>query len=68
MPQATAERPQLKETPPDPTALPPIQRLPHELLQEIFLACLPDKRLPALVPDEAPMLLTRSRKLGEISL
>ncbi|KAJ3501960.1 hypothetical protein NLJ89_g9104 [Agrocybe chaxingu] len=38
--------------------LSPIRRLPRDLLQEIFLACLPRKRNPSMSIDEPPMLLT----------
>ena len=37
----------------------PIRRLPKELLQEIFLHCLPTAHLPVMASAEAPMLLTR---------
>ncbi|KAF9002880.1 hypothetical protein BDQ17DRAFT_1356254 [Cyathus striatus] len=37
----------------------PIRRLPPEVLQEIFMACLPDDRNPCMAASEAPMLLTR---------
>ncbi|CAA7262161.1 unnamed protein product [Cyclocybe aegerita] len=41
------------------TLLSLIRRIPQELLQDIFLACLPEDRNPSMSTDEAPMLLTR---------
>ncbi|KAJ7058471.1 hypothetical protein C8F01DRAFT_291722 [Mycena amicta] len=39
--------------------LAPIRRLPMEVLQAIFVACLPEERHPAMVAEDAPILLTR---------
>ncbi|KAJ3521116.1 hypothetical protein NMY22_g12447 [Coprinellus aureogranulatus] len=36
----------------------PIRHLPDDILQEIFLACLPDDHYPTLDPLQAPLLLT----------
>ncbi|CAA7268700.1 unnamed protein product [Cyclocybe aegerita] len=36
-----------------------MRRVPHDLLQEIFLACLPTDRNPSLSADEAPILITQ---------
>ncbi|CAA7263874.1 unnamed protein product [Cyclocybe aegerita] len=41
------------------TLLAPIRRIPQDLLQDIFVACLPEDRNPTMSADEAPMLLTR---------
>ncbi|KAF7290380.1 F-box domain-containing protein [Mycena chlorophos] len=38
--------------------LSPIRRVPPELLQEIFIACLPSTDLAAMSASEAPLLLT----------
>ncbi|TEB20749.1 hypothetical protein FA13DRAFT_1644246, partial [Coprinellus micaceus] len=35
----------------------PIRRLPHEVLQLIFLACLPTKHYPTMGRTEAPLVL-----------
>jgi hypothetical protein len=37
----------------------PVRRLPREILQEIFLHCLPSDHLPILCRREAPLVLTR---------
>ncbi|KAJ3541964.1 hypothetical protein NMY22_g3688 [Coprinellus aureogranulatus] len=37
----------------------PIRRLPREVLQEIFIHCLPTDHLPTLDNAEAPLVLTR---------
>ncbi|RXW20446.1 hypothetical protein EST38_g5400 [Candolleomyces aberdarensis] len=37
----------------------PMRRLPKELLQEVFLHCLPSEHLPVMSASEAPILLTR---------
>ncbi|KAF8979415.1 hypothetical protein BDQ17DRAFT_1214479, partial [Cyathus striatus] len=39
--------------------LTPAQRLSHDILETIFLACLPTDRNPCMSITEAPMLLTR---------
>jgi hypothetical protein len=45
------------------------RRLPHELVQEIFMWCLPNDRNPVMSSDEAPILLGRICKLWrQISL
>lgn len=36
----------------------PIRRLPDDILQEIFLLCLPEGHFPTLDPLQAPLLLT----------
>ncbi|KAF9014235.1 hypothetical protein BDQ17DRAFT_1342347 [Cyathus striatus] len=36
-----------------------IRRLPQEVLQEIFIACLPEDRNPCMSASDAPVLLTR---------
>ncbi|KAJ3509324.1 hypothetical protein NLJ89_g5280 [Agrocybe chaxingu] len=41
------------------TLLARIRRIPQDLLQDIFVACLPEDRNPTMSADEAPMLLTR---------
>ncbi|KAJ3548724.1 hypothetical protein NMY22_g1161 [Coprinellus aureogranulatus] len=43
--------------------LPPILRIPVEILNEIFLLCLPNTRYPSLRFSEAPLLLTRVCRL-----
>lgn len=46
----------------------PIRRLSTDLLQEIFMACLPDGHLPTLTVGEAPLLLTQvCRDWGELA-
>ncbi|KAJ7752379.1 hypothetical protein B0H16DRAFT_1257575, partial [Mycena metata] len=37
----------------------PVQRLPQDILQEIFLACLPTDRNTVMSVSEAPLLLGR---------
>ncbi|KAJ7153889.1 hypothetical protein C8R43DRAFT_1001434 [Mycena crocata] len=37
----------------------PIRRLPDDIVQEVFLACLPRHRNAAMSPEEAPLLLCR---------
>ncbi|KAJ7055819.1 hypothetical protein C8F01DRAFT_1234314 [Mycena amicta] len=37
----------------------PMRRMPNEILQEIFVACLPSDRNPAMSASEAPVLLGR---------
>ncbi|KAF7374466.1 WD40 repeat-like protein [Mycena sanguinolenta] len=39
--------------------LSPIRRIPHDVLVEIFLACLPSKHHALIDPTQAPMLLGR---------
>ncbi|KAJ7058489.1 hypothetical protein C8F01DRAFT_1085635 [Mycena amicta] len=39
--------------------LAPIRRLPMEVLQAIFVACLPEERHAAMVVEDAPILLTQ---------
>ncbi|KAF9525283.1 hypothetical protein CPB83DRAFT_772315, partial [Crepidotus variabilis] len=39
--------------------LSPARRLPHDILREIFLHCLPANRNPIMSASEAPMVLTR---------
>ncbi|KAF7355610.1 F-box domain-containing protein [Mycena sanguinolenta] len=37
------------------------RRLPPEIVREIFIACLPTRRNPAMSPQEVPLLLCRQR-------
>ncbi|KAF9472497.1 hypothetical protein BDN70DRAFT_774326, partial [Pholiota conissans] len=37
----------------------PARSLPHDVLREIFIFCLPEDHLPTLSRDDAPVLLTR---------
>ncbi|KAF7324828.1 F-box domain-containing protein [Mycena kentingensis (nom. inval.)] len=39
--------------------LSPVRRLPRDILEAIFLTCLPTNRNAAMVANEAPLLLTR---------
>ncbi|CAA7260714.1 unnamed protein product [Cyclocybe aegerita] len=49
--------------------LSPIRRLPRDLLQEMFLACLPHERNPSMSTDEPPVLLTHvSRQWRHVAL
>ncbi|KAJ7457778.1 hypothetical protein FB451DRAFT_1372425 [Mycena latifolia] len=41
------------------TLISPVRRIPHDILQEIFLACLPANRNPTMSTTEAPLLLCR---------
>ncbi|KAJ6594888.1 hypothetical protein B0H19DRAFT_883348, partial [Mycena capillaripes] len=35
----------------------PVRRLPHDIIQEIFLACLPTRRKAVMSSSKAPLLL-----------
>ncbi|CAA7266664.1 unnamed protein product [Cyclocybe aegerita] len=37
----------------------PIYRIPRDVMQEIFIACLPQNRNPSMCSDEPPMLLSQ---------
>ncbi|KAJ7149443.1 hypothetical protein C8R43DRAFT_839274, partial [Mycena crocata] len=52
----SAQRDQVKETIESKQALTsPVRRLPHDILEEIFLACLPSHRHAVMSAREAPM-------------
>nr|GAT48483.1 predicted protein [Mycena chlorophos] len=42
------------------TLLSPIRRLPHDMLQEIFKACMPEDRNVAMSSSEPPLVLSRT--------
>ncbi|KAJ7055795.1 hypothetical protein C8F01DRAFT_1318544 [Mycena amicta] len=58
--QLTAERDKLAvEVAAHEALISPMRRMPNDILQEIFVACLPEDRNPAMSASEAPVLLGR---------